>query len=204
MSILAPTRTPAAILMSVERELTAEDVLSFAGADGSTPEPVCPKPIARLRASHHRAAQLVAAGHLSYTEISFAMGRGLSAITNLMRDPAFAQLVQYYQEQIAENFITDAQRLNAKLLDIADLATEEIRDRLEGEPPTNPIPTSELRQLATMGLDRTVAPPKTAQPVQTLPTQITFNIGNKELKQIQVIEHDDDQQPASGDPCDPS
>lgn len=169
-----------ALVMSVKRPLTPGDLLRLQ-TDPDLPISAAPI-LKRLRAIHHQAAQLLAAGK-SIKETAFAVGQTPQSIGDRARsDPAFKELVSYYQNQRTDAVIDTTNRVQQKLIDVAELAVDEITDRLEDPAKLNALPVSELRQLATMGLDRTVAPPKTAQPATIMPTQITFNVGTRDIR----------------------
>ena len=158
------------------------DLLKLA-TDENEGRRLAPQPVLkRLRSSHHAAAQYLVAGR-TIRETAALVGRTPQSISDLSRnDPAFQELMAYYSDQRTETQISDTQRVQAKLLDIAELATDEISDRLEDPAKLATIPVGELRQIAALGLDRTVAPPKTAVPAQVVPTHITFNMGTRDLR----------------------
>jgi hypothetical protein len=168
------------LLMSVERELTSGDILKLA----TEPRERIGVPVLKkLRSIHHTAARMLAAGR-SIEDTAIATGYTAQRIGDLDRqDPAFQHLKAYYQDQISEANISDAQRVQAKFLDMSERALDLIDGELEkAEDGRISIPVSELRQLATAGADRTVAPPKQATPTSAPPTQITFNIGRQDLR----------------------
>src|SRR5215469_2745692 len=167
------------LLMTVRRELTHEDVMRLATQGKAK---VAAPMIQRLRASHHRAAREIAQGK-DANEVATLVGRTPQRIRDLMKDPAFTNLVTYYHEQYTETTIDQAQTLQETWIDIAQLATDEIIDRLEDPSTLKTIPVAELRQLATTGSDRTVAPPLQATPVAQPPITVTFNMGLNQLKQ---------------------
>jgi len=167
-----------ALLMSITRSLTAEDLVSLSLTD---PVRTGPPTIQRIRASHVAAARHLASGK-TIKETAFLVGRTPQRISDLTRDPTFQELTTYYRDQITEIDLNEAEQFQTALKDIATLATDEITDRLEDPQKRAEIPTAELRQLAQFGLDRTVAPPKTAVPAQSPPPQITFNMGARDIR----------------------
>lgn len=186
------------IVMSVERELTDADIHRL------VTQPIersAAPPLQRLRAPHHAAARLVAAGK-SAVEVGILVGRTPQRINDLKNDPAFKELVAYYADQISNSEIADEARLRHKLTTLAEDAVDELQERIENDESRKRLPASELRQIAELGLDRTVAPPKTANTTTSTPPQITFNIGGA-LKPasvpppvaVEVLEH----QPAPTD-----
>lgn len=167
-----PAKNP--IIMSVDRELTPED-LEAESLMGEAKKVISAPPIQRLRASHHAAARLLASGR-SIIETAQAVGRTPQRISDLQKDPTFSSLVTYYSLQITETSLDDAQEFAALNKDIARLSAEEIQRRLDDETIIKDIPIGELRQLQIMGMDRTVAPAKSSNSVIQTPTKITLNI----------------------------
>lgn len=166
------------LILEVERELTAEDIVSLA-VEGA--RPVAPPALQQIRAVHHAAARFCAQG-LSDVEVALRVGRTPQRIRDLKLDPAFKNLVSVYAASVEDKAFEDGERLRGKLVDAAEIAIDEITERLESPAQRSRIPVGELRQIATMGLDRTVAPPKTAVPATSVPQNITFNIGTKDLR----------------------
>lgn len=189
MSAMLPKRgrPGASLLMSVERELDAQDILNLA----ISPGPITGAPIIqKLRASHHAAARAVAEGK-THIEVALLTGYTAQRISDLARnDPAFQGLVAFYQDQISVINVDDAQKAQLQYKDMMEAANEEIIRRLDDENEVKRIPIGELRQISALGADRTVAPPRTAvAPTPQIPT-ITFNIGTRELKPGTVIDND--------------
>lgn len=195
---LLPKRgAPAApLIMSVVRELGHDDILRLA----SLPKVrVQPPPIQRIKAVHHRQAALLASGKPP-SEVALIVGSTAQRISQLQADPTFRELIAYYQEQIADNTIEAAQRVQGALVEISELTVIEIRDRLANDGVRGALSIDELRKLAEMAADRTVAPPRTAVQGGSVPTNITFNIGGprqlpqateKEPKPALVIENEE-------------
>jgi|SRR5579864_3249347 len=179
------------LLMSVKRELTGEDLLRLGMED--TPR-VGPPVLQRLRASHHAAARYLANGK-TIRETAFLVGRTPQRIGDLTRDPTFQELMAYYQTQRTEVDIQTQTRIQAELIEIAELSRDEILDRLEDPKKRAEIPTGELRQLMGDALTRTIAPPKVAQTNVAVPTQITFNVGTRDIRpkdaDPKIIDHED-------------
>lgn len=172
-------------MMTISHQLEAEDLMRLTTEDA--PRVAAPI-LQRLRASHHAAARHLATGK-SIRETAILVGRTPQRIGDLTRDPAFQELMHYYNDQKAEVSITDSNRIQEKLVEMAELATDELLDRLEDPVKVAALPAGELRQIAAMGLDRTVAPPKTAIPGAVVPTQITFNMGTRDLRPQTIIDH---------------
>lgn len=170
--------------LSVERELTAEDLFRLAT------EPVersSPPSLQKLKTIHHIAARLLATGK-SCSEVAMVVNRTPQRIRDLQSDPAFAELVEYYSNQLADSVMDDAARLQSKLIIAGEMAVDEIVDRLGDDAQLAQIGIGELRQLAATTLDRTVAPPKQAQTAIQPPQQITFNIGGQTQPQLKPVQ----------------
>lgn len=165
------------LILEVEGELTAADLFRAMTEPGPR---IGTPPLKRVGHIHRRIAQLIAQGK-SDDYIAAEVGRTPQRIRDLKVDPALSDLVIYFQDQVDETSIEEGQRLRAKLLDVADDALDEISERLEDPAKRAEIPIAELRQIVSMGADRTVAPPRTATPGQQVPTHITFKIGTREL-----------------------
>lgn len=166
------------IMLSVGRHLTAADLLRLQTEE--SPKVAAPM-LQKLKAWHHNAARLVASGR-PLNEIALATGYTAQRISDLKTDQLFNNLVAYYREQIAETGIDDAQRLQTKLIDTAETALDEIQTRLDDPDQLKAIPTGELRQIAAMGLDRTVAPAKQALPPTQAPIKVTFKMGPRDIR----------------------
>lgn len=137
--------------------------------------------IQRLKHRHHTAARGIASG-LRDSEVATLTGYSPTRISDLQKDPAFIELVTQYQNEIGDRMVDAAVEFQTRLLDLSREAVGELQDRFDDDEIRKKIPTSEVRQIAQFGLDRTVAPPKTAQPQAPTPTKITFNMGTKTLR----------------------
>lgn len=170
-----PSRGPVAAPLHLEvvRELIPDDLKALVNAP-KTDVPV----LQRLRAIHHRQAMLVAEGKPN-NEIAAIVGSTAQRIVQLKHDPTFMELVGYYQDQIITAQLEDSARLKDKLVDTAEMALDEIRDRLEDPNKRSVMPVGELRKIAEFGLDRTVAPPKSTTTITTQPQTITLDFGGR-------------------------
>jgi hypothetical protein len=130
----------------------------------------------KLRATHHRQAQLLAQG-LSVNEVAVIVGCTPQRLVQLQVDPTFTELVSYYQDQILSAMIEDSARLRDKIVDVGEMAVDELRDRLEDDTRRSKLPVGEIRKIAEFAMDRTVAPPKAAPAPQVAPAAITINFG---------------------------
>lgn len=111
------------VSIEVIRELTPSDLPAI-----QAPPPVAAAfPLVRnLRASHHRLAELLAKGTLDQAEISQITGYSQTYISNIKRDPAFAELTNYYSTQ-KETIFADAM---SKLAVLGVDAVEELHEKL--------------------------------------------------------------------------
>jgi hypothetical protein len=157
--------------MEYRRDLTPEDLARLAEA----PKVGVPL-IQRLRATHHRQAQLLAQGK-SVGEVAAIVGCTPQRLTQLQADPTFAELVTYYHDQTMAAMLQDGARLQDKIVDVGEMAVDELRDRLENEEARKRMPVGEIRKIAEFAMDRTVAPPKAAPNVSAPPANVTINFG---------------------------
>jgi len=112
--------------------------------------------LVKIRASHHRIAQLIAEGR-RHTEIALICGISPARISQLTVDPAFQELMAFYVEEQKKAFVNHQERL----ADLGTTALEELRDRLETEP--EKFKTRELLEIVGQTYDRSVAPSKGAK-----------------------------------------
>lgn len=80
-----------------------------------------------LRHSHHRLAELIAKG-ASGAEISLTTGYSASYISIIQGDPAFAELIAYYESQKQTIFVDAMERLRVVGLDAAEKLHEQLHD----------------------------------------------------------------------------
>lgn len=159
------------LLMEVTRELTADDLLRLADAP-KTSVPILQK----LRAVHHRQAQLLAEGK-SLGEVAAIVGCTTQRLVQLQVDPMFQELLAFYRDQMMVSSFENAKRLQEKIVDAGEMAVDELVDRLEDPAKRTAMPTEQVRKIAEFAMDRTVAPPKTAAPPNTTPIQVTLSFG---------------------------
>jgi hypothetical protein len=131
----------------VERDLERADIdalwdLKDGGLQSSTP------PLQKLRQRHHALARLLAAG-TKEAEASLITGYQLSSISILRQDPAFKELLAYYQQQKEEIFIDFFERLKTLSIHTVD----ELLDRLDAAPEDFSI--DDLQKILTLAADRT-------------------------------------------------
>ena len=109
--------------------------------------------IQALRLGHHQVAQYLAAG-TDPREVAFLTGRSLSSIQSLVSDPAFRELLAYYEENQAQRDFNAYDRL----VTIGGTAMEILQERLDENPER--FGNNELRQIIESTMDRSAAPAK--------------------------------------------
>jgi hypothetical protein len=172
---IVPSRGAVAkpLVIEVVRDLTEADLHKL--VDG---EKNVGLHLGKLRTIHHQQARLLAEGR-SISMVAALTDRTPQRITQLMADPAFADLVERYRTQIHDKAMDAATRAQIVLTDNSELAAEEINRRLEDPEIVRKIPIPVLVKITESGFDRTVAPPKGAPAATITPTTITLNFGGK-------------------------
>jgi hypothetical protein len=153
------------------RDLVEEDLILGEALPKRAPEGVAK--LKQIRGSHHEAARLVGLGK-SNQEIALITGYTPQRIAQLRQDPAFSELVAHYEGQVEELYYDTHKRLAGFTND----AMEVLHERLLEAP--EKIKTSDLKDLLSLGLDRTGFGPKS-----TVNTNIkAVVITNAELERI--------------------
>lgn len=189
-SDLLPTRAAVASLtMTIVRELDMDDLKLLLDAP-----PVGIAPLQRVKIIHRRTAELLASGR-KISEVAAIVGSTPGRLTQLMRDPSFLELVGYYEDQFMVTAMDDTQRLRTKVTDIAEMAADELLERLDDPDRRRRMSDDAVRRTMETALDRTVLPPKSTTPVSAPPTKITLNLG-RELRPLDsiTIEHNSNEE----------
>jgi len=153
------------------RDLLEEDLILGEALPRRAPEGV--HALKRIRGSHHEAARLVGLGK-DNSEVALITGYTPQRVVQLRHDPAFQELVTHYQGQVEELYYDTHRRLAGFTND----AMEVLHERLLEAP--EKIKTSDIKDLLTLGLDRTGFGPKS-----TVNTNIkAVVITNAELERI--------------------
>lgn len=170
---LIPSRGAVAepIYLTVERELTGRDLDRLSEAPAVT-VPILQK----LRSTHHKMAILIAQGK-PLNEVAILVGCTVQRLVQLQVDPTFTELVRVYQDQVISAMLTDAGRLADKIVDVGEMAVDELHERMEDPQRRKNLPIGEVRKIAEFAMDRTVAPPKAAPNLPVVPAAITINFG---------------------------
>lgn len=164
--IMSRARVP--IGLGDERPLTPDDFAVLANSSGYTdgaPE------IKRLRATHHRLAQLLAAGN-DYQTCSLLTGYDPGRISVLSSDPTFSDLVAFYQAESRQQNLD----VVSVLLDTAVDALSEFRERLHETPEA--IAPKDLLSAAKLGLDRSGFGPSSTS------LNVTATLSDERLAQL--------------------
>lgn len=185
MTSMLPSRGRAGIVltMTTVRRLTPQD---FLDAQLKPTTKMAAPIIQKLRTIHHRTAILVAEGRPD-EEVALLVGYTAQRVRDLKVDPAFSELVSGYKSQITELLVADSARIQAKLVDVFELATDEIQERLEDPKKRGELPIGELRQVAAFAGDRSVAPPKAAPTNTPPPVHVTFNVGSRDIRPKDIV-----------------
>lgn len=133
----------APIQMSVSRELTKADLMALVDNAESPQQTQNGGGILKIRNAHHQLARHLALG-TKLAEISALTGYSPPYISNLKNDPAFQELLQYYESQREAIFVDTAER--AKAVSIA--ALEELQERIDTQPES--FKHRELMELAAL------------------------------------------------------
>lgn len=141
--VIAPLR-PVAVTASFERDLTPADLAALDAFPRGSP----PKPLQRIRSSHHALARCLAIG-LNPAKAALVTGYSTGRITALANDPAFRQLVEEYRED-AKGVVAD---FTARMTNFGLDAMEELHERLLADPESFSIPA--LLDIVTKMADRT-------------------------------------------------
>ncbi len=147
---------PAPKIPAFVRNLTESDLISSHKAAEYGTKIATPM-TKKLRAPHHTLARLLAEGK-SHAECSAITGYAIASIPMYKKDPAFAELMEYYKEQGAQQYLDVHSRLAA----VGTMALEILQDRLEETP--EKITTGQLLEIASETFDRSVAPSRANGP----------------------------------------
>lgn len=143
---------------SFVRELDRADLALLGEEKG-----VKPSAIKRLSFRHHSLARCLASG-MKPGEAAVQCGYCISRVSILQDDPAFKELVQFYEVKVEQQYVDLHQRLSG----LAQDAMEELQERLENEP--EKLSVGQLMELSKMGADRIGYGPQTSQ------TNVNFNV----------------------------
>lgn len=182
-------RKPVYVLES--RPLTPEDLLKLESERG-----IKPKPLQKLRSTHHALARLLASGMMSDTEVAIICGTTSSRISVLKADPAFQELLTFYRQAIQDkrdiaeaDFQTHAAALSVE-------AIEEMRDRLADDP--KDISIDELALMTKVAADRSGN-----GPASKTTTNVNFNVNLADRLRLARQRADSGMEPVTLSPSHP-
>lgn len=141
-------RRPLPLGAEAVRELTESDIALLQVERG-----IKPTQLQRITDRHHALARCLATG-MSATESGLVTGYTPSRISILRGDPAFEELIAFYQAETAKPVLDLQQRMTSLALD----ATAELQDRLELSPAE--VSTDQLLDTIKLTADRTGHGPK--------------------------------------------
>lgn len=180
-------RPGATVMFEFDRDLTTADIERL--ATDPTIGKVGPPILRQLKDHHHAIARHLASGK-TVVETAELTGLTPQRVGDLKRtDPAFQNLLDYYQRQVTEIGVDEAREFRGKLRRIGRRGLEVLADRFDDERAVSEMSTDEVRRVTEMALDRTDAPPRTSVNVPPTPTNITFNMGPRKLEP-KTIDHE--------------
>lgn len=144
---LGAGRTAKQLSAVVLRELALEDLISL----GTTEAAIKAPPIKELRAQHHAIAKLLANGNKT-GEVSAILGIGASRISVLQADPAFQDLLSYYEDLSREEYVRHSADMAAMLHSLGADSIGILHERLVEKPETFSV--KELKEIVSMAADR--------------------------------------------------
>lgn len=112
--------------------------------------------VQRMTNRHHSLARLLAEGR-SAVECCAITGHSQSRVSILQDDPAFAELIAFYKQQLTTVYLN----VHERLATLGISCMEELQERLE----TNPgeFTARELKEIMESTFNKTVAPDKTVK-----------------------------------------
>jgi hypothetical protein len=157
-----------AVFLSVE-PLTSEDIAAYKKAmESGQPLGVQAVDIKALRHTHHRLAQMLAVG-VDETVAAKLCNYSISRVSILKSDPAFAELLAHYSEEVHEewaDFVATAANLSMDFL-------QELQHRLDEKP--EQFSVGALNEVLKTLADRTGHAPVT----KTQNVNVNLNLGDK-------------------------
>lgn len=169
-------RTALPLEATVVRDLTPADLVLLETMRGHKP-----RPLTKLRDSHHWLARKLASGSRP-VEASMVTGYSPSRISILQADPTFQQLLQHYRENTDEIYADVHERMSSLSLE----ALEELRERLHEEPETL-SPLTLLEIVKTLA-DRTGYGPSSKSTVTTVNIDLAGRLDRARARVAQTIE----------------
>lgn len=144
---LGAGRTRRPLSVALVRELTLEDIVTL----GTTQGDIKPQPVKELRQQHHAIAKLLAEGKRS-GEAAAILGIGAGRISILQSDPAFQDLLAYYQDMGKEEFERHQVEMGTMLHSLGVDSIGVLHEKLLENPEA--FTPKDLLAIATMTADR--------------------------------------------------
>lgn len=182
MGAFPPARGRKAVPVAIEyvRDLNESDA-----AAAALPAGIETQPLKRLRQTHHTLARLMADG-VSNEEASAITGYSPSRISVLKQDPAFQQLMAYYESNKEEIYLD----VHKRLADLGMSTLEELQERLEDDP--SKFTNRELMEFLDHTLDRAGFSKTQKVSIQThvsvdLLSAVKAEVANRKQSDVRVI-----------------
>lgn len=132
------------------RDLTEADLVLLSSTASIEPR------LKRIRDTHHAAARAIAAG-MKTGEVALVTGYTPARVSGLLRDPAFADLVAFYRQNLDVAFAGLYEKFSA----FSHELFEELRTRFENDPDSFSSPF--LADLIKLTADRSGNGPRSTQ-----------------------------------------
>lgn len=153
--------------VEVVRELEEADVLLLGVETQGSITP----PVKRLNDRHHKVAQLLASG-MPAVEVSAVTGMCQSRISILKNDPAFKDLLAFYQASSRSAAVDQLSRLGL----LTAVAVEELAHRIEEKP--EELTAKDLVSIAKLAADRSGFGPTSKQQI------LHAHVGPREIAEL--------------------
>ncbi len=168
---------PAGLVMEVRRTLAPEDLAMLAL------EPIKQSSLKKIRDSHHALARVLASG-ISNIDASRITGFDQNYISVMKADPAFQELLAFYEEHDEVQQADLRERMTLIALDVS----AEIRDRLHSDPES--FSHSEMRQLLTNLADRVgFGPSSTVHATVDVTENLSYDEQRKLFEALKAIQN---------------
>lgn len=173
------------------RDLTSAD-LALLEVEGNRTTSA-PKPIAKIKNSHHALAKALAGG-MKDVEASIVTGYDPSRISILKGDPSFKALIDFYRDNLNAVFADLHQRMSGLSIEAAD----RLREMLEDD--ENKVSATVLLDILKTTADRTGYAPTMKAEIKTLhltPEDLTrLNNETNETNRVSIVGTAGDKRPA--------
>jgi len=167
---------PSGLVMEIQRPLAPEDLAMLQLAPTKQPS------LKKIRDSHHALARTLASG-ISNIDASRITGFDQTYISIMKADPAFQELLSFYEDHDEVKQADLRERMTLIALDVS----AEIRDRLHNDP--DAFSHSEMRQLLTALADRVgFGPSSTVHQTLDITETLSYDEQRKLLDALKAIQ----------------